>query len=73
LPSAGRTNQGQVVETAGSARLAVDPGGDPAHPHASASSSSAKAPLKLVAEAAAAAAHDLVDQVRLIQRDRLGQ
>src|SRR5437667_12616664 len=46
---------------------------DPAHLRAEGLEQQRECPVELVAEAAAATAHDLVDQVGLIQGDGLGQ
>jgi hypothetical protein len=63
----------QMVERRAQAGLPVHPGGDPAHPRAERLEQQREYPVELIAEAAAATAHDLVDQVALIERDRLGQ
>jgi len=47
--------------------------GDPGHAGAERLQQQREQSVELVAEAAAAPLHDLVDQVALLQRDRLGQ
>ena len=63
----------QMIERRAQAGLPVYPGGDPAHLRAERLQQQRECPVELIAEAAAATAHDLVDQVALVQRDRLGQ
>ncbi len=63
----------QMIERRAQARFPVDPGGDPAHLRAEGLEQQRESPVELIAEAAAATAHDLVDQVAFVQRDRLGQ
>jgi hypothetical protein len=69
----GTHDERQVVEGRAEAGLPVYPGADPAHPRAERLEQQREGPVELVAEAAAATAHDLVDQVGLVQRDRFGQ
>ena len=69
----GAHDERQVVEGRAEAGLPVYPGADPAHPRAERLEQQREGPVELVAEAAAATAHDLVDQVGLIQGDGLGQ
>ncbi len=52
--------------------ISVYAGGHPTHLRAEGLEQQRDCPVEFVAEAAAATAHDLVDQARLIQRDRLG-
>ncbi len=63
----------QMIERRAQVGLPVYPGGGPGHLRAERLKQQRERPVELVAEAAAAPAHDLVDQVALIQRDRLGQ
>jgi predicted ATPase/DNA-binding SARP family transcriptional activator len=69
----GADDERQVVEGRAKASLPVYPGADPAHPRAERLEQQREGPVELVAEAAAAAAHDLVDQIGLVQRDWFGQ
>jgi hypothetical protein len=71
----GRTDdQGHVVERdAQPAVLAVDAGPDPGHLDVQALQQQRERAVELVADAAPVAAHDLVDQGFVGQRDRLGQ
>jgi hypothetical protein len=63
----------QMIERRTQASFSVDPGGDPAYPRAERLEQQREGPVELIAEAAAATADDLVDQVVLVQRDRLAQ
>jgi hypothetical protein len=69
----GPHDERQVVEGRAEAGFPVYPGADPAHLRAERLEQQREGPVELVAEAAAAAAHDLVDQVGLVQRDWFGQ
>ena len=62
-----------VERRAGRAVVAVDPRGDAPHLSAQALEQAREGPVELIAEAAAPPADDLVNQVRLVQRDRLAQ
>jgi hypothetical protein len=69
----GPHDERQVVEGRAEAGFSVYPGADPADLSAERLEQQREGPVELVAEAAAAAAHDLVDQVGLVQRDWFGQ
>jgi hypothetical protein len=63
----------QMIERRTQAGLPVHPGGEPAHLRAKRLEQQRECAVELVAEAAPVAMHDLVDQVALVQRDRLPQ
>jgi hypothetical protein len=62
-----------VVERGPETRLAIDARGDPAHPRAKGFDQETERAVQLITETATAAAHDLVEEVRLVQRDLFAQ
>ncbi len=61
----------EMIERRTQAGLPVDPGRDPAYLRAKRLEQQRECAVELIAEAAPAAARDLVEQVALVQRDRL--